>query len=140
MRATTMNAPVDLLLRSYPSTPPTARAARNFVVAQLRRAAASEDAVADFELIVSELVTNSVQYGNGAEIVVGVDAVTGDWYTVSISSGVDGALPPLDPTSWTVADAEMRSGRGLGIVHSLADDISVAVNDGRLVIVCRRRR
>ncbi|HQZ35803.1 MAG TPA: hypothetical protein PK020_15365, partial [Ilumatobacteraceae bacterium] len=85
-------------------------------------------------------VANSVQYGNGTEIVVGVDAVTDDWYTVSISSGVDGALPPLDPESWTVADPEQRSGRGLGIVRSLSDDLSVAVNDGRLVIICRCHR
>ncbi len=136
-----MNGPVDLLMRSYPSAPPSARAAREFVVDELRRATASDRAVADFELIVSELVANSVQYGNGAEIVVGVDAVTDGWYTVSISSGVDGAaLPPLDPATWTVADADQRSGRGLGIVHALADDLSVAVNDGRLVVVCRRRR
>lgn len=135
-----MNAPVDLLLRSYPPTPPSARAARDFVVAELRRATASERAVADFELIVSELVANSVQYGSGAEILVGVDAVTDGWYAVSISSGVDGDLPPLDPAKWTVAEAEMRSGRGLGIVRALADDVSVTVNDGRLVIVCRCRR
>lgn len=135
-----MSAPVDLLLRSYPSAPPSARAAREFVVGELRRATANERAVADFELIVSELVTNSVQYGSGAEIVVGVDTVTDGWYTVSISSGVDGALPPLDPESWTVADVDQWSGRGLGIVRSLADDLSVAVTDGRLVIVCRRRR
>ncbi len=134
-----MNAPIDLLMRSYPSVPPSTRAARDFVVGELRRAKASERSVANFELIVSELVTNSVQYGNGAEIVVGVDAVTDGWYTVSISSGVDGELPPLDPASWTVADAEMRSGRGLGIVRSLADAVSVAVNDGRLVIVSRCR-
>lgn len=134
------NSPVELLMRSYPSSAPSARAARDFVVEELRRKEASERAVSDFELIVSELVTNSVQYGSGAEIVVGIDAVTDGWYTVSISSGVDSALPPLDPSSWTVADAEQRSGRGLGIVRSLADDLSVAVNDGRLVIVCRRRR
>ena len=135
-----MSPPVDLLLRSYPSAPPSARAARDFVVGELRRATASERAVADFELIVSELVTNSVQYGNGDEIVVGVDAVTDGWYTVSISSGVDGELPPLDPASWKVADVEMRSGRGLGIVRARADELSVAVDDGRLTIVCRRRR
>ncbi len=135
-----MNPPVDLLMRSYPSAPPSARAARDFVVGELRRATATDRVVADFELIVSELVTNSVQYGSGAEIMVGVDTVAVGWYTVSISSGVDGALPPLDPASWTVAAAEQRSGRGLGIVRSLADDLTVAVNDGRLVIVCRRRR
>ncbi len=135
-----MTAPVDLQMRSYPSSPRSARAARDFVVGELRRATATERAVADFELIVSELVANSVQYGNGTEIVVGVDAVTDDWYTVSISSGVDGSLPPLDPETWRVADPEQRSGRGLGIVRSLADDLSVAVNDGRLVIICRRHR
>ena len=134
-----MSAPVDLLLRSYPSTPSSVRTARDFVAAELRRATASDRAVADFELMVSELVTNSVQYGSGAEIVVGVDAVTDGWYSVSVSSGVKEKLPPLDPASWTVADAEMRSGRGLGIVRALADDLSVVVNDGRLVIVCRRR-
>ena len=84
-------------------------------------------------------MANSVEYGNGDEIVVGVDAVTDGWYTVLISSGVTDDLPPLDPAQWTVADAEQRSGRGLGIVKALADDLSVAVNNGRLVIVCRRR-
>ena len=138
MCASVVSAPVDLLMRSFPSVPPSTHAAREFVVGELRRASASDRTVANFELIVSELVTNSVQYGNGAEIVVGVDAVTDGWYTVSISSGVDGVLPPLDPTAWKVADAEMRNGRGLGIVRSLADDLSVALSDGRLVIVCRR--
>jgi len=135
-----VSAPVDLLMRSFASVPRSARAARDFVVDELRRADAQARAIADFELMVSELVTNSVQYGSGAEIVVGVDAVTDGWFTISISSGVDGVLPPLDPASWTVADAEQRSGRGLGIVRALADDLSVAVTDGRLVIVCRRRR
>ena len=135
-----MNVPVDLLVRSYPSAPPSARAAREFVVGELKRTTANQRTLSDFELMVSELVTNSVQYGNGEEIVVGVDTVTDGWYAVSISSGVDGQLPPLDPATWSVADAEMRSGRGLGIVRSLADDLSVNVNDGRLVIVCRRRR
>ena len=134
-----MSAPVDLLMRSYPSLPPSTHAARDFVVGELRRATASDRTVNNFELIVSELVTNSVQYGNGSEIVVGIDAVSDGWYAVSVSSGVDGQLPPLDPTSWTMADAEMRNGRGLGIVRSLADDVSVAVNDDRLVIVCRSR-
>ena len=134
-----MSAPVDLLMRSYPSLPPSTHAARDFVVGELRRATASDRTVNNFELIVSELVTNSVQYGNGSEIVVGIDAVSDGWYAVSVSSGVDGKLPPLDPTSWTVADAEMRNGRSLGIVRSLADDVAVAVNDGRLVIVCRSR-
>ena len=134
-----MSAPVDLLMRSYPSLPPSTHAARDFVVGELRRASASDRIVNDFELIVSELVTNSVQYGNGSEIVVGVDAVTVGWYAVSVSSGVERQMPPLDPRSWTVADAEMRNGRGLGIVRTLTDDVSVAVNDGRLVIVCRRR-
>lgn len=135
-----MIAPVDLHLRTYPSSAPSARAAREFVVVELRRATASERAVQDFELIVSELVTNAVQYGSGTEIVVGVDAVSDGWQTVSISSGIGGVLPPLDPAGWTMADAEQRSGRGLGIVRSLADNVSVVVNDDRLIIVCRRRR
>lgn len=134
-----MSPPVDLLMRSYPSLPRSTHAARAFVVGELRNAAASDRTVANFELIVSELVTNAVQYGNGAEIVVGVDAVTDGWYTVSISSGVDVELPPLDPASWSIADAGMRSGRGLGIVRSLADDLSLHVCDDRLVIVCRCR-
>ena len=134
-----MSGAVDLLMRSYPSAPPSTHAAREFVVSELRRATANERTLADFELIISELVANSVEYGNGDEIVVGVDAVTDGWYTVLISSGVTDDLPPLDPAQWTVADAEQRSGRGLGIVKALADDLSVAVNNGRLVIVCRRR-
>jgi anti-sigma regulatory factor (Ser/Thr protein kinase) len=134
-----MSMPVNLLVHSFPSVPLSARAARDFVVAELDRNGISATTIVDFELIVSELVANGVQHGDGTPVVVTVDTGTAGWVAVSISSGVNGSVPPLDAETWTVADAEMRSGRGLGIVRRLADEVATALDAGRLTITCRRR-
>ncbi len=118
----------------------SAREARDFVAAELRRADASTSAVDDLGLIVSELVANSIQHGDGGAIVVRVDPDSGSCFTVTVGNGVASKRPPMDPAAWTVAPPDQRSGRGLGIVRQLADEITVALAGGRLDITCRRRR
>jgi anti-sigma regulatory factor (Ser/Thr protein kinase) len=127
-------------MRVYPSTPLSAREAREFVVGALRRVAASESAVDDMGLIVSELVANSIQHGDGGDIVVHVDADAGEWFAVTVGNGLAARQPPMNPATWTVAPADERSGRGLGIVRQLADEIEVALDADHLDITCRRRR
>ncbi|MDO8363670.1 MAG: ATP-binding protein [Actinomycetota bacterium] len=135
-----MSPPAENLVRFYPSAPLSAQEAREFVAAELRRAEASTSAVNDLGLIVSELVANSIEHGDGGTIVVRVDPDAGACCTVTVGSGLASKRPPLDPATWTVAPPDQRSGRGLGIVRHLADEITVALVSGRLDITCRRRR
>ncbi|MBI4935967.1 MAG: ATP-binding protein [Actinobacteria bacterium] len=135
-----MISPAESPVRVYPSTPRSSREARDFVAGALRRAAASESAVDDMSLIVSELVANSVQHGDGGDIVVRVDPHSSEWYAVTVCNGLGAQRPPVDPAAWTVAPADERSGRGLGIVRQLADEIEVTLDADRLDITCRRRR
>ncbi len=91
-----------------------------------------EDVVVDAQLIASELVTNAIEHGVGGPVTVvvqrGVDAVA-----VAIESV--GPAPDVGAVDdWRVADAEEISGRGLGIVRALADEVAVTRSPGRLVI------
>ena len=135
-----MTSPAESPVRVYPSTPFSAREAREFVASALRRAEASESAVDDMGLIVSELVANSIEHGDGGDIVVRVDHDLGEWFAVTVGNGLGTRRPPIDPAAWTVATADERSGRGLGIVRQLADEIEVTLETDRLDITCRRRR
>ena len=128
------------LVRTYPSAILSARHAREFVAAELRRADATDTAVDDLGLIVSELVANAVQHGDGGNIDVSLDTLSGDCFAVAVSSGVSTSRPPMDPARWAVAPADQRSGRGLGIVRHLADETEIDLVSGRLRITCRRRR
>lgn len=127
-------------MRVFPSTPLSARAAREFVAGVLRGANASDAAVDDMGLIVSELVANSIQHGDGGDIVVRVEHDSDEWFAVTVGNGLAVRHPPMDPATWTVAPPDERSGRGLGIVRQLADEIEVMLEADRLDITCRRRR
>ena len=135
-----MTPPAEDLSRVYPSTHVGAREAREFIATELRRADASNLAVDDFVLIVSELVTNSIQHGDGSGIIVRIDRDSGPSFAVTVGSGVASMRPPMDPDAWTVAPTDHRSGRGLGIVRQLSDSITVTLDQGRLDITCRRSR
>ncbi len=106
----------------------------------LRRAQLDQSAIGEFELIVSELVANAVEHGDGGDVAVHVDVADAAWLVLTIRSGISRRMPPLDPASWTVAAASQPSGRGLGIVRELAQEIDVVRDGDSLVITCRRRR
>ena len=95
--------------------------ARRFV----RRAVDDIDqsVVDDLQLIVSELFTNAIEHGSSDAVEV---AVTQRPDHVSVAIDSSGPTPGVGPaTEWRVADAEALSGRGLGIVRHLADDLVV---------------
>jgi len=91
------------------------------------------DAVAsDAQLVASELVTNAIEHGAGGPVTMSVhfgdDAVAVTVESVGPAPGV-GAVD-----DWRSADADEITGRGLGIVRAVADEVSVTRSPGRLVI------
>ena len=111
-------------------------AARQFVADRLVGVVADADVVADIRLAASELVTNAVEHGNSqpVEVVLAVD--TG---VVSLSVTSHSPHDNLAPVSaWAVAGPNEITGRGLGIVRTLADDVSVSRGGGRLTITLER--
>jgi len=111
--------------------------ARRFVSERLDGVAPNSGIVDDFRLAASELVTNAVEHGNHEPVIVEL-AVNPDVVSLSVTSHspYDHVAPVCD---WTVADAEQITGRGLGIVRTLADDVSVSRGGGMLTITIERR-
>jgi two-component sensor histidine kinase len=114
----TLSAATDRLCRvTLPPVPESARAAREFTVAALRRWHL-DPLISDAVLIASELVTNAINHGTPPGEVAGYVELT--WsYQVSrlICVITDRVLEPpvMEPT-----DADAESGHGLRIVGALA--------------------
>lgn len=111
-------------------------AARRFVRANLEGVvppAVSDD----LQLAASELVTNAIVHGAPGLVVVTVDADTTS-AAVTVWSRGDAPTVDVDPDRWRVADSDRISGRGLGIVRQLADDVDVVRSDDDLTITVRR--
>jgi anti-sigma regulatory factor (Ser/Thr protein kinase) len=92
--------------------------------------------VDDFELIVSELVTNAVRHGDGGPIELQA-AADGHVVLAVASGGEPDALPPV--AEWTLPAPGAPSGRGLAIVHRLCDEVDFRRSGERLVVCCRRQ-
>lgn len=102
--------------------------ARNFVREQL--AADPTDRADDIVLVVSELVTNAVEYGSGEIEVRFARERSAIEVVVSSESG---DLP--NPTELPAVD-EFR-GRGLHIVSSLSDNVAIGADHDVVTITCR---
>jgi anti-sigma regulatory factor (Ser/Thr protein kinase) len=137
-----MNAnAVDREHQTFESVPTSARAARQFVSETLRLHGAPTGVIGDFALAVSELVTNIIEHGDGSTLVIFLDVADPEWWEIEVVGG--GSRPPgrvLDPDSWTVAAADEATGRGLGIVRHLMDEIVTDATDDEVSIRCRQRR
>jgi anti-sigma regulatory factor (Ser/Thr protein kinase) len=96
--------------------------------------------VDDMVLATSELVTNAVEHGTGGRIEVEVgDDGARTVLSVASRTDADGFELIGDGTSWGVAEPASRAGRGLGIVRSLVDDVSVGRTADRLTITVTKR-
>jgi anti-sigma regulatory factor (Ser/Thr protein kinase) len=116
-------------------------AARRFVAERLtdrlNGVAADDEVVDDLRLAASELVTNAVEHGNDQPVVLELDVDTG---VVSLSVTSHSPHDRVAPVSeWAVADAGEITGRGLGIVRTVADGVSVSRGGGMLTITVERR-
>ncbi len=123
---------------SFPAQPSTARAARAFVAEHLSAQGATAAVVDDFALAVSEVVSNAIAHADDTEVVVVIDTSDHEWWQVDVVSHSPLPSRLRDPNGWTVAPASAASGRGLGIVRSLMDEVSVL--DAGSIVAMRRRR
>lgn len=91
---------------------------------------------ADLELAASELVTNAVEHGAGRTLELSVSC---DGAVVALEVTSQGAADRVEPPrSWRIADIGSTTGRGLGIVRTLSDRVSVNRSDGNVSIRIER--
>jgi anti-sigma regulatory factor (Ser/Thr protein kinase) len=93
------------------------------------------DRLHDVALVVSELVANALEHGQGhADVVV---RLSGDGVEITVGSPSDGRLDGgLDLEDEPVAASERR-GRGLRIVNSLTDTMVVRSVDDHIEVTVR---
>lgn len=92
--------------------------------------------VDDLQLITSELLTNAIEHGSHHQVELSVDCHDGTAEVTVRSIGPADVGPAVD---WEVADADSITGRGLGIVRHLADELIVERDGGAFVVTARRR-
>jgi len=137
----TPNAPVRQHKMRFEAVPPTARTARRFVAEVLRTHGATTDEISDVTLVASELVSNIIEHGACPTLVIVLDVADPEVWQLSVVGGpYSGDSVVLKPENWSVAHPDDQSGRGLGIVRQLMDEISVDRSAGNLGVICRRRR
>jgi anti-sigma regulatory factor (Ser/Thr protein kinase) len=110
--------------------------ARKFVRNQLE-GRVPEEAVTDLMLATSELVTNAFEYGSRQPVRLTVRRDQ-DEASITVESGGDADRVP-EVETWTAARADRISGRGLGIVREIADDIDIERMRGGVAITVHRR-
>lgn len=125
-------ASVDL-----PARPESIRLARRLVAGTLGGVAPAA-VVDDLTLATSELVTNAIEHGSRDphDLVHVVVALREAEARVTVRSAGDARLH--SSSAWSIPEAEARSGRGLGIVRQLADQIDVRRSEGTVEITVRR--
>lgn len=137
-----MNASaIDRVQQTFKAVPTSARAARQFVTSTLRAHGAANSVISDYALVVSELATNIIEHGDGSDLVIFLDVADPNWWGMEVVGGAKtGSSRVGEPASWTVAGADEPSGRGLGIVRHLMDEILTDTTDSQVSIRCQRRR
>lgn len=111
-------------------------AARRFV-REILEGRVPDAALRDLTLATSELVTNAFEHGPRQPIRLTVHC-DDDEASITVVSRGDAARVP-DVESWTTARADRVSGRGLGIVRQVADDIDVTRSGDGVTITVHRR-
>jgi len=89
----------------------------------------------DLELATSELVTNALEHGLEEPVTVIVVAASGA-VVVSVRS-VRTPSGIADPSTWAGPLPTVRTGRGLAIVRSISDEVSVDADDATVTVHCR---
>ena len=85
------------------------------------------------QLATSELVSNALMYGKAGPIVMTVH-VSPDaaWVRIANDSPPTARLPPV--SDWAISGSNDRSGRGLGIVKAVSDQIQVEREGERVAV------
>jgi anti-sigma regulatory factor (Ser/Thr protein kinase) len=132
---------VDREHKSFDAVPVSARSARQFVSDTLCVHGASTGIISDYALAVSELASNIIEHGNGSSLSIYLDVTDPEWWDVEVVGGSVTSPDTLpEPDMWRVAAADEPSGRGLGIVRHLMDNITAVTSGDQISIRCRKRR
>jgi anti-sigma regulatory factor (Ser/Thr protein kinase) len=124
--------------RDYDGEAATLRIARRDVLAWLAAHGAGDDTKQRAALIVSELATNALQASPGQPYSIQVVLIDGGCAAIRVRNHTSGALPPRRE-NWKLADQASLRGRGLAIVESLAEEVTVDHNSNEVVISARIR-
>ena len=120
----------------------TLRAARRAVVDWLAGLGADEDTRERAALIVSELSSNAIQAAPGRTYSLQLARVDDGCATISVRNHPTGSVPPARE-SWRREPATLRNllprGRGLAIVDSLSEDVTVEHHGDDVVVTARVR-
>jgi anti-sigma regulatory factor (Ser/Thr protein kinase) len=130
--------PPATLDRHYEGEAATLRAARLDVLTWLDERGVDEATKQRAALIVSELATNAVQASPGQTYTVHVSFVDHDHAAISVRNHANGGRPPTRE-HWKLTDRSSLRGRGLAIVKSLSDDVTVDSDQGEVVVTARIR-
>jgi anti-sigma regulatory factor (Ser/Thr protein kinase) len=94
------------------------------------------DVVDDLAIVVAELVTNAVEYGDGPSVTVEVAVRAG---VVTLAVDHDGDVDLGEPSDWVMPPPGSISGRGLALVRKLVDHVEWSAVLGRLQVRIERR-
>jgi anti-sigma regulatory factor (Ser/Thr protein kinase) len=119
--------------RDYEGEATTLRVARRDVLAWLAARGVDEATKQRAALIVSELATNALQASPGQTYTVQVAFVDDHHATISVRNHTSGGHPPARE-HWQLADRSSLRGRGLAIVKSLSEDVTVDTDHGAVVV------
>lgn len=128
-----MNATSPAMNREYAGDVTTLRTARHDVVDFLTECGADSQTVERASLIASELASNAIQAGPGEPYEMRVRVVDPNAASLSVTNRTAGSVPPPQ-SKWRPVDELAIRGRGLSIVESLSDEVTVEV-DGDAVTV-----
>ena len=128
-----VNTTSPAMNREYAGDVTTLRSARRDVVDFLLELGANSQTVERASLIASELASNAIQAAPGVPYHLRIRILDPNAASLSIRNHTGGGLPPAHD-KWRPVDELAMRGRGLSIVDSLSDEVSVEV-DGEEVTV-----
>jgi anti-sigma regulatory factor (Ser/Thr protein kinase) len=130
--------PLGALDRSYQGGTASLRDARQDVVGWLGTFGADEATQERAALVVSELASNAIQASPSSAYRLRATRTAADTVTISIRNTSEATSPP-DRDLWRPADVLASRGRGLSIVDSLSDDVTVEHHDNEVVVSAHLR-
>ena len=121
----------------------TLRAARRAVIEWLGRLGADDDTRERAALIVSELASNAIQAAPGRTYSLQLALEDDGCASISVRNHPTGTLPPARESWRRQRATQLRNlaprGRGLAIVDSLSEDVTVEQHGDDVVVTARVR-
>lgn len=119
--------------REYAGESSSLRTARRDVVDFLLECGADGQTVEKASLIASELASNAIQAAPGVPYHLRIRIVDPNAASLSVRNHTSGGAVPT-PDRWRPVDAAAISGRGLAIVDSLSDEVTVEVDGDQVTV------